>query len=185
MRELLIMNIVLIGFMGTGKTTVGKLLATELDFQFVDADALIESKAGKSITQIFQSEGEGYFRKLEASLAEELAAGDHQVIATGGGFVLNSKNILVFKPQGLIIALKASTQSIYERIRAEKHRPLLAVSDPLTRIRQLLLEREPYYQKADWTIDTDGKIPADLVREIGAELVKRGLLHGRSQTELS
>ncbi len=175
------MNIVLIGFMGTGKSTIGKLLAKQLDFQFVDVDAGIEQQAGKSITQIFQSEGEGHFRRLETEFAEKLSAEDCQVIATGGGFVLNPQNITVLKSQGFIIALQALPQVIYERIKAEKHRPLLAVSDPLTKISQLLMERADKYQDADLIIDTDGKTPVDIAAEIGVELVKRGFVHGRSQ----
>jgi shikimate kinase len=179
------MNIVLIGFMGTGKSTVGKMLAQKFDLTFVDADVRIELKAGKMISQIFQIEGEEHFRKLEAELALELAVEDQQVIATGGGLVLNPRNVLVFKPKSVIIALTATPQVIYERIRAEKHRPLLNVSDPLTRIRELLAERAPYYRDADLKFDTDGKTPIDLVGEIGAELLKGGFVNGRGSSKFS
>jgi shikimate kinase len=175
------MNIVLIGFMGTGKSTIGRLLAQKLGFEFVDVDARIEQQAGKTITQIFQSEGEGYFRKLEREFAEELSAGEGQVIATGGGFVLNPQNIAVLRPKGFIVSLKASPRAIYERIRNEKHRPLLAVSDPLYRISRLLEERAERYRDADLLIDTDSKSPAGIADEIGAELVKRGISNGGNQ----
>lgn len=175
------MNIVLIGFMGTGKSTIGRLLAQKLGFEFVDVDARIEQQAGKTITRIFQSEGEEYFRKLEREFAEELSAGEGQVIATGGGFVLNSQNIAVLRPKGFIVSLKASPRVIYERIRNEKHRPLLAVPDPLAQIGQMLLERDERYRDADLLIDTDGKSPAGIAGEIGAELVKRGISNGRNQ----
>jgi shikimate kinase len=179
------MNIVLTGFMGTGKSTVGRLLAHGLDFTFVDVDARIETEAGKSISRIFQSDGEEHFRKLEAKLAVELAAKDHQVIATGGGFVLNPHNITVFKPCGVIVTLTATPEVIYKRIKEERQRPLLAVADPLARISELLLERAPYYQNADLTVDTAGKNPVDLANEIGAELMRRGLIDGRSQIKFS
>jgi shikimate kinase len=179
------MNIVLIGFMGTGKSTIGKLLAKQLDFQFVDVDARIEDQAGKSITEIFQSEGEGYFRKLETEIAEKLSSEKSQVIATGGGFVLNPQNIAALKSESLIISLKASPLVIYERIKNEKHRPLLAVSDPLARINQLLQERATQYRDADVIIDTEGKTPSDIVAEIGVELMKRGFYNGRNQAGVS
>ena len=107
------MNIVLIGFMGTGKSTIGKLLAKQFKFQFVDVDASIEEQAGKSITQIFHSEGEGYFRKLEAEFAQKLSKEDCQVIATGGGFVLNPQNVAVLKNNGVVVTLSASPGVIY------------------------------------------------------------------------
>ncbi len=175
------MNIVLIGFMGTGKSTIGKLLAPKLGFEFVDVDARIEQQAGKTITQIFHSEGEGHFRKLEREFAEELSAGEGQVIATGGGFVLNPQNIAVLRPKGFIVSLKASPRVIYERIRNEKHRPLLAVPDPPAQIGQLLLERDERYRDADLLVNTDGKSPAEIADEIGAELAKRGISNGRNQ----
>ncbi len=175
------MNIVLIGFMGTGKSTIGRLLAQKLDFEFVDVDARIEQQAGKTITQIFQSAGEEYFRKLEREFAEKLSAGEGQIIATGGGFVLNPQNIALLRPKGFIVSLKASPRVIYERIRNEKHRPLLAVPDPLAQIGWLLEERDERYRDADLLVNTDGKSPAGVADEIGAELLKRGISNGRNQ----
>jgi shikimate kinase len=175
------MNIVLIGFMGTGKSTVGQLLAQQLGLEFIDADVRIESEQGRTIAQIFKLEGEACFRHLEAQLAVKLAANDRQVISTGGGFVLYPPNINVFKPSGVIVALTATPEVIYERVKNERHRPLLAVPDPLARINALLLERSPYYQNADLVLDTSFKKPVELVAEIRKELMRRGFNNGRSQ----
>jgi shikimate kinase len=176
------MNIVLIGFMGTGKSTIGQLLARQLDLKFIDVDARIESEQGRTITQLFMLEGEARFRSLEAQLAIKLATHDQQVISTGGGFVLNPLNITVFKPGGVIIALTATAEAIYERVKNERQRPLLAVPDPLARISALLFERSPYYQDADLVFDTSFKKPLELVAEIREEFRRRGFYNGRSQT---
>jgi shikimate kinase len=174
------MNIVLIGFMGTGKSTIGQILASRLGLDFVDVDARIESEQCRTIAQIFKLEGESCFRRLETQLALELATHDRQVISTGGGFVLNPNNITVFKPGGVIVALTATPEAIYERVKGEVHRPLLAVQDPLTRISELLHQRLPYYQDADLQIDTTYKRPTELVIEIIEELMRRGFNYGRS-----
>jgi shikimate kinase len=176
------MNIVLTGFMGTGKSTIGNLLAQRLKLKFIDTDAQIETETGSTIAQIFQSKGEGYFRQLESQLAIRLAAEDNQIIATGGGFVLNPHNIKVFKPNGVIVALTASPEAIYERVKEQNQRPLLEVIDPLARITELLIERAPFYLNADLTINTVDKKPTELVEQIITELLRRGFVYGRSQT---
>jgi shikimate kinase len=173
-------NIILIGFMGTGKSTIGRILAERLGYQFIDTDAKIEVEQGKTVGKIFETEGEAYFRDLEAKLAFELSANNYQVISTGGGFVLNPRNITVFKPEGTIVAFTAPARIIYERVKGDVQRPLLAAADPLARISELLLERAPFYQDADLIIETTDKKPLDLAIEIIEELTRRGLIHGRS-----
>jgi shikimate kinase len=173
-------NIILIGFMGTGKSTIGRIVAEQLGYQFIDTDIKIEAEQGKTISEIFETDGEAYFRDLEAKLALELSAKNLQVISTGGGFVLNPRNIMAFKPEGAIVALTAPARVIYERVNGDAQRPLLATADPLARISKLLLERAPLYQNADLIIETMDKKPEELAMEIVGELTRRGLIHGRS-----
>lgn len=149
-------NIVLIGFMGSGKTEVGKRLADRLGYTFVDTDGIIEKKTGKSIADIFSEYGEDYFRKLESGVAGELSSTRGHVISTGGGIVINRENILNLKKGGLIVWLKASPETIYKRVKSESHRPLLDVEDPLDEIKRLLGLRESLYAEADISVDTDG-----------------------------
>jgi len=161
------MKLVLIGMMGTGKSTIGKLLAAKIGAVFLDTDQLIEARIGKRIAEIFANSGEIYFRKLEHELALELSqTKQRQVIATGGGFVLNQSNLEIFRPQGLIIALTATPETIYQRVNNDQERPLLAVADPLVRIRELLKERETNYAQADLVVDTSNLIPDEIVTEL-------------------
>ena len=149
-------NIVLIGFMGSGKTEIGKRLADKLGYTFMDTDSIIEKKMGKSISGIFQEDGEEHFRGLEAGVVKELSGIRGCIISTGGGMVVNRENILNLKKDGLMIWLKTSPETIYERVKSEHHRPLLGVKDPLQEINKLLGLREPLYAEADITIETDG-----------------------------
>ena len=147
-------NIVLMGFMGTGKTSVGKTLATTLGLQFVDMDHVIEERAGKPITRIFAEEGEPHFRKLERALAAELSIRDGLVIACGGGVVLNPDNIRDYCRSGLVVCLTASPQSIFERTAKATHRPLLEQQDRFQRIVDLLEKRKALYAAIPHQIDT-------------------------------
>lgn len=148
-------NIVLIGFMGTGKTAVGELVASRLGRPFLDTDAMIERLAGRSISQIFAEDGEAAFRRLEARAVAEAAAGIGSVIATGGGVVLSRENMDRLRRGGLIVALHADPQSILARVGGEGTRPLLG-DDPEGRVRRLLEERAPLYQAADLIVETSG-----------------------------
>lgn len=143
--------------MGTGKSSVGRLLASDLGFSFKDTDALIEKRAGKSISRIFATEGEAAFREMERQLVAELASCDRCVISTGGGLVVDPANMSSLKSHALIVCLCATPETIYERTRRASHRPLLKQPDPLGRIRTLLEARNPFYRQADVLITSDGR----------------------------
>jgi shikimate kinase len=172
------MKVVLIGFMGTGKSSVGKQLAARLQYQFIDTDQLIEFRQKRSITDIFQVEGEVAFRRMEAELAMELGSRDQLVIATGGGFPLNPGNIDALRQGGVIVLLAATPETIYQRVKDEQHRPLLAAPEPLARIAELLASRAEVYRNSDITIDTTGKNPGEIAMEIRKELSRRGYMDG-------
>jgi len=160
-------NLILVGFMGTGKTVVGRAAARALSFDYVDTDDIIERRAGKSITRIFAEDGEPRFRDLETEVLRSLAALERHVVATGGGCVQRDENWQSMRRAGLVVCLSARPEVIFERTRRETHRPLLQTPDPMARIRELLDYREPFYARADYTIDT-----SDLtVEEVVARLV--------------
>jgi shikimate kinase len=140
-------NLILIGFMGTGKTAVGKRVARSLGYRFVDTDALIVKKAGRPITAIFAEEGEEAFRKLEHEVLVECAAKSGQVISTGGGIITQAANRVLLPQAGYVVWLKASPETIYERVRRNRKRPLLRNDDPEGTIRRLLEERSPLYEE--------------------------------------
>ncbi len=142
-------NIALIGFMGTGKTAVGQLLAKRLGQKFIEMDSVIERKAGKSIPEVFQQDGEIAFRELEIEVTREVAKNKYSVIACGGGIVLNKINIDRLRENTIIVYLTASPRVILERVSAEKgQRPLLEVDNPTLTIRELLQFRKPFYERA-------------------------------------
>ena len=157
-------NIVLVGFMGTGKSCVGRKLAAALDMAFLDMDQLIEQRAGKPIPGIFAEDGEPAFRAMERALAQELSARDGLVIATGGGIVLNPDNIRDLAATGLVVCLWASPATILARVGKETHRPLLAGGDKLRKIVRLLESRRRLYEAVPARVDTDG-LPADDVAD--------------------
>jgi len=144
-------SIALIGFMGTGKTVVGKALAWKLNREFVELDTLIEQKAGKPIPEIFQQDGEVAFRELEIEVAKEVSGNKNQVIACGGGVVLNKINIDRLKKDSVIVYLTASPQVILERVSDGGdgwERPLLKASNKAEKIQELLRFRKPFYEQA-------------------------------------
>ena len=148
------MNISLVGFMGTGKTSAGKLVAKKLGMKYVDTDEVVEENAGMKVSDIFSNFGEPYFRDLEAKAVKQVSERDNQVISCGGGVVLRDENVKNLKRGGPVICLAASPEAVFERVKHETHRPLLKVPDPKERIRELLAERAPHYAKADHSIDT-------------------------------
>ena len=147
-------NIVLIGFMGSGKTSVGRLIAGRLGFQFLDTDALIVQRAGREIAEIFASEGEERFRELETAALESLAHRERCVIATGGGVVLRERNLELLRALGFVVLLTASEDVIFERVSRNTKRPLLQTANPRETVAALLAARQPAYEAAaQWTLD--------------------------------
>lgn len=160
-------NLILVGFMGTGKSAVGKLLARRLSRPFVDLDRKIEKEAGGSIPKIFAAEGEAGFREREARAVREAAELKEHVIATGGGVMLREENIRLLKKSGKLICLTANADAILQRTLATlPSRPLLAGYEPRERVEELLKLRAPFYAQADVTIDTSDKSVDQVAEEI-------------------
>ncbi|KAB2641751.1 MAG: shikimate kinase [Verrucomicrobia bacterium] len=152
-------NIVLIGFMGCGKSTISRELRRLLGYPLVDMDAIIEQRAGKPISRIFEEDGEGVFRDMESGLLGELAGEQQpaQIIATGGGVVIRPENRAALPHLGYVVWLCAPPEVIVNRTRNSHERPLLHAEDPLTRISDLLSQREPWYRQcAHLSVDTAG-----------------------------
>ncbi len=148
-------NVVLVGFMGTGKSAVGRVVARLLHYEFIDTDQMVEEVTGLSINQIFRKYGETRFRSEEALAVSKIADKENLVVATGGGAVLNPKNVELLKKKGYFVLLKADPQIILERVSRKNTRPLLVKGKNLECINNLIQEREPYYfQCADLVIDT-------------------------------
>lgn len=159
-------NIILIGFMGTGKTAVGKRLANILGMDFYDTDQEIEKVTGMSIARLFQKHGEIRFRSEEELMVNKLAKKKNSIIATGGGMVLNTKNIDLLRKTGVLICLTAHPDVIYARVKRRNNRPLLKKANPYETIVQLLKEREDFYQCADYSIDTSNMEFEEIISEI-------------------
>ena len=190
------MKIVLTGFMGAGKSATGKILARKLNFEFIDADSIIEERAGQSIKEIFSLQGESFFRSLEKTVVAEVARKDGVVIAVGGGAIVDSANRRNLKKNGIIIFLMVSPDEIRKRVAGDDSRPLLntpknvgapfmAPAGSMNRtptkkelIKNLLSQRLFFYRKADVCVDTTGKT----LREVAEEIMKllqncRGRIH--------
>lgn len=141
--------------MGTGKTSVGKLVASRMKMKFIDMDDVIEQRRCETIPQIFERYGEKFFRELEHELVIELSKTHGLVISTGGGIVLNQANIQIFSQTGVVICLQAEPETVLQRVGNDHHRPLLASPDRLMRIKELLEKRRPYYNAIPYQIDTN------------------------------
>jgi shikimate kinase len=163
----LIVNLALIGFMGAGKTSVGRLVAEQLHFDYLDTDELIQSRTGRPIVEIFSTDGEAAFRKMEQELVGELAARTKTVIATGGGLPMNPQNLVSLKTHALVVCLWASPEKIWERVKNQTHRPLLHDADPQKKIHELFAAREPFYRQADVLLNTELRS----VREVAQQVV--------------
>ncbi|MEE8403537.1 MAG: shikimate kinase [Candidatus Hydrothermarchaeaceae archaeon] len=161
-------NIILTGFMGGGKTAVGKRLAEITGREVIDTDDLIEEDAGMSISEIFEKFGEPHFRELEKKAVARASALESHIIVTGGGVVLKKENVENLRKNGTIVYLHAPPEVLYERIKDETHRPLLQVDDPLGKIRGLLEHRTPFYADNDFTIGTSNMS----VKEVAEEIVR-------------
>ena len=162
------MSIVLTGFMGTGKTTVGERLARLLGFAFVDMDTLLERRQGRTIRAIFETEGEAVFRRLEAALCRELAIRRHHVIATGGGALVDPENLAVFSARNLVICLDCAPEELWRRLVAAQDRPLLDGADRQARLMALWQMRQPAYARIEHHIDTTQRPLEEIVAEARA-----------------
>ena len=161
-------NLILIGFMGTGKTSLGKLLANRLGRGFIDLDQKIEHDAGMTIPQIFELHGEKYFRELEKKAVREVSERKNLVIATGGGTVKDAENVRLLKNSGVIICLTTDPEEIFRRTERRGERPVLdgGGEERLETIKKLLAEREIFYSQADYTIDTTDWSPLQIMNDI-------------------
>jgi shikimate kinase len=177
----MINKIYLTGFMGSGKSTIGPILANTLGWDFYDLDVVIEQKECRKISKIFEDSGEEYFRKLEKQTLTDFVCRENVVVALGGGTITNQDNINYLKKTGKIIYLKMSAESAYKRLRFKRDRPILtrdgtvylSKSEFTARIAQLLAERARYYEQADIIIDTDNLQLGVIVDEI-AKVLKAG-----------
>lgn len=164
-------NIILIGMMGCGKTTVARLLDQKLDgFLYVDLDKEIEKEVKKTIVEIFSEIGEEGFRDLESKVLKKFCAYSHQVIATGGGSVERVENLEEMKKNGLVFYLKARPEALYERIKMSVNRPMLFGDNPLQKLKDLMKKRESFYSQAHFEIETEKKELAQIVDEIAGKI---------------
>jgi len=161
-----IRNLALIGFMGSGKSSVGRMAAELLEFQFLDTDHEIEERAGKRISAIFEQDGEPVFREWERRICEMIEDRSGLVIATGGGLPINEANLQSLKRHSLVVCLWASPETILERVSGHSHRPLLNDPNPRERIRSLLAQREPHYRQADVLVSTEMRSTREVAQHV-------------------
>jgi len=159
-------NLYFVGFMGTGKTTVGRAVAQRMGYELFDSDVEIERLAGKPIAEIFASDGEPVFRAKEREFVEHGHPSTKCVVACGGGLVVQPGMLEVLKSKGVVICLHATLETILKRTQGSRHRPLLNVEDPMDRIRTLYKQREPIYRQAGTMILTDGRQLNDIVAHV-------------------
>ena len=170
-------NIVLIGFMGTGKSSCGKSLATRLGCAFIDLDKYIESKEKMSIPEIFAAKGEAYFREKEREAVREVVQRKGAVIATGGGTIKDEENFAAMKERGVIVCLSADVDTILQRTARRGERPLLdAQMDRRKAVEDLLASRKAMYARADFTVDTSNLSPMQVTEEIVGFLRVGGMI---------
>jgi shikimate kinase len=167
-------NIFLVGLMGAGKTSVGKLLARRLGKTFIDADHEIERATGVGIPLIFEIEGEAGFRGRESKLLAELATRSHIVLATGGGAVLLEQNRRLLSEFGTVVYLRATPQDLWHRTRHDRNRPLLHTANPLAKLNELFAERDPLYREvAHLVVDTGNQSLSSLAHRLEQKLSER------------
>ena len=164
-------NIILVGFMGTGKTLVGKEVARLLGWDFVDTDAEIERREEKSISRVFAEDGEAAFRDLESRVLSETCSGEGRVISAGGGALVSPENRKLMLDRGTVVCLEAEPETIYARLSQDGTdevvaRPLLSAPDPLQRIRELKSQRREFYSVAHTTVPTDGLAVAEVAQKV-------------------
>lgn len=167
-------SIFLVGMMGAGKTTIGRALALKLGRPFVDTDRILVERTGVPIATIFEIEGEAGFRRRESSVLAEIACEPGRVVATGGGIVLDPANREAMRAAGTVVYLRARIESLWERVRHDSARPLLATPQPREKLAELLLQRDPlYHEAAHLVVDTGPQSAASLVNRIAAALEAR------------
>jgi shikimate kinase len=166
--------IFLTGFMGAGKSTIGPILANTIGWDSCDLDLIIEKKIGKKVRQIFEQDGEKFFRKIETAILEELSRKNNLVVSLGGGTMSNEENLAILKNSGVIIYLKASTDSFYKRLRYKRDRPSLGINESedftkeklVSRINNLMEDRVKYYEQANIIVNTDNSTVGQTVDKI-------------------
>jgi len=176
-------NIVLVGFMGSGKSTVGRMLARQLRFRFLDTDRLVEERERMTITKIFEKHGEAHFRECETAALESLGGLQRHILATGGGIVTVPANIPLLRSLGLVVLLKADPEEIYRRVSRNSERPLLQVEDPRKRVLDLMAARQPLYESAaHFKVDSTRLRHEDVTAKIMDEAHRffRWPTHGRA-----
>ncbi len=159
-------NLYLVGFMATGKSTLGRMMAARLDFAFLDSDAEIERLRGKTVRQLFEEEGEEAFRRHERDFVLTGHPARRCVVACGGGLIAQPGMVDILKEKGVVVCLYASPETVMERTRTNRNRPLLDCEDPERRIRELMAEREPLYRKAGSLVLTDNRSRCDVLAHI-------------------
>jgi shikimate kinase len=168
MNETLAKNVVLVGFMGAGKSSVTKVLSRKLGRPVLSTDEFIVREEGRPITDIFRDSGEPYFREVEKRIVNKVANRRGVIIDCGGGVVINPENVVSLKRTGILFYLKATPKEIFQRVKAEQHRPLLQTPNPQDQINSLLAKRAEFYQNADHMIDTNEKTVDQVCQEIMA-----------------
>lgn len=165
-------NIILIGFMGCGKSTIGRGLCSELNYEFLDTDSKIQNDMSMSINDIFENYGENYFRMLERNLCKLVALNSPMIIATGGGIIKNKANVDTLKTSGVFVYLKNTPEKIYSNIKYDTSRPLLNVPNKEKKIKELLAQRTPLYEAcADITVDVSELKVEESIQSI-AKIIK-------------
>jgi shikimate kinase len=159
-------NLYFVGFMGTGKTTIGRAVSQRLGFELLDSDHEIERTTGKTIPQIFEQDGEPAFRRMEREFVDHGHPAERCVVACGGGLVVQPGMLPLLKSKGVIMCLHASLETILKRTQGNRNRPLINVDDPMERLRSLYQQREPIYRQAGTVILTDGRPLNDIVAHV-------------------
>lgn len=172
-------NLYLVGFMGTGKSTVGRKVAQRMGLEFVDSDHAIEESDGRAISEIFASEGEAAFRRMEHEFVESGHDAEGCLISCGGGLAVQPGMMDLLKAKGLVFSLMATAQGIYERTRHNSNRPLLQVENPLAEIERLLGERDPIYRQAHCCILTEGRTIGEVASHVCRSYKMEARLRGR------
>lgn len=159
-------NLIIMGFMGTGKSTVGRLLSRKMHRPFIDMDQEIERRNRSTIPEIFESQGEERFRAMERELVDELAGGMSRIIACGGGVITQDPNLKRFQETGVILCLYADFETIFKRVSGNRNRPLLNAPDREQRVRELMEARETLYEAIPLQVDTSGRSPEEVAAAV-------------------